>query len=132
MATLSSWPGDFLADEGAHRKRKPLLASKAFEEQCRGRLTKVIIETDCARVYLAVKSDSQDRPEIGFIIEEIKGLACLLLEWRFSQANRESNQVTNALASFARCSKSEATNWGRGLACVEEFLIADCINILPS
>jgi hypothetical protein len=45
-----------------------LLASKAFEEQCRGRLTKVIIETDCARVYSAVKSDSQDRSEIGFII----------------------------------------------------------------
>jgi hypothetical protein len=42
-----------------------LLASKAFEEQCRGRLTKVIIETDCARVYLAVKSDSQIARQVG-------------------------------------------------------------------
>jgi hypothetical protein len=94
MATLSSWPGDFLAGEGAHQKQKPLLASKAFEEQCRGRLTKVIIETDCARVYSAVKSDSQDRSEIGFIIEEIKGLACLLLEWRFSQIEKVTRWQT--------------------------------------
>ena len=36
MTTLSSRPGDLLADAGAHRKWKPFLASKAFEEQCRG------------------------------------------------------------------------------------------------
>jgi len=71
----------------------------------------------------------QDRSEIGFIIEEAKGLARLLYEWRISQVKRENNQVANDLA---RCSKSQEVSWGLAPVCVEEALDVDCTNILPS
>jgi hypothetical protein len=49
-----------------------------------------------------MRSVQEDRSEIGYVIEEAKGLTRLLNEWRISHVKREGNNVGNALASLAR------------------------------
>ena len=59
----------------------------------------------CAWIVEAMRSAQEDRSEIGFVIEEAKGLTRLLNDWRISRVKREGNNVGNALASLARHSK---------------------------
>jgi ribonuclease HI len=69
----------------------------------------VIVETDCVQIVESMRSAHEDISEIGFVIEEAKGLICLFYKWLISHVKREGNQVANALACLARRSKlSEA------------------------
>jgi ribonuclease HI len=61
----------------------------------------VIIETDCARVAQALRSNV-DRSEISFIIAEARERAQLLVNWRVAQVKRECNAIAHELAHLAR------------------------------
>ena len=66
------------------------------------------------------------------MIEETKNMTRLLDEWNMSQVKREGNEVANALASLASCSKLSEARWGAAPACVGDPLIVDFINVMPS
>lgn len=84
------------------------------------RLSKVILESDCAWVAARI--------EEGPVIEEIRSLSCLVGEFKVSHVKRECNQVANAVANLARRTKHSVTWWGQAPACAQDHLIADCIN----
>jgi ribonuclease HI len=95
-------------------------------------LSRVIIESDCARVMSSLKNHEPDRSEIGHIIEEARGLTRLMNDWKCSQVKRECNQVANALALLARRCKHSAAWLGQVPACALSFHHADCNLLMPS
>jgi ribonuclease HI len=85
----------------------------------------VLLETDCARVHVAMSSE-EDRSEISFIIREAKAHAQWLAGWDVTQANRECNIVAHELAHLARRTANTSFWLGRAPACVTDQVIADC------
>ena len=65
------------------------LACVGLQKAVQGGLSWIIIEMDCAPTYSAMGSDMRDSSEIGYIIDEAKGLTGLLYEWKISQVERE-------------------------------------------
>lgn len=53
-----------------------------------GGLSRIIVETDCARIYSAMESNMKDMSEVGFIIDEAKGLTRLLYEGKCPSKER--------------------------------------------
>ena len=66
------------------------------------------------------------------MIEEAKNMTRLLGEWNMSQVKREGNELANALASLASRSKLSEARWGPALACVDDPLTVDFINVILS
>jgi ribonuclease HI len=88
----------------------------------------VIIETDCARVAQALRSNV-DRSEISFIIAEAREHAQLLVSWHVAQVKRECNVIAHELAHLARRSFVSSVSLGQAPACVMAQVVSDCTSI---
>ena len=84
------------------------------------------------QIISTMRTLGRDISETSFVTEETKNMTRLLDEWNMSQAKREGNEVANALASLASCSKLSEAQWGEAPACVDDPLTANFINVMPS
>ena len=86
----------------------------------------VMLETDCARVAMALCADREDRSYIGFLIAEGKRVMNLLDRVDIVKVNRESNQVAHELAQLARKNTHTAVWLRQAPACVHDLIKSGC------